>query len=120
MEWPKIFQRKNKEEETKKVERAVEQKIAEYGEEDLEKEQERSAAVKALGAEKATAEQIYNLRREIGEEEEKQAERKAAIEALGPQKATKEQTETFAPVSEKTEQIEQEPKEPEEQLKKAA
>jgi len=84
------------------AEKTVAKKVKEYQKEETEKPAERQALVKARGAEKATKEQLYNLRKEIGEEEERQAERKAQVELMGPEKATPEQMETFAPVSEKS------------------
>ncbi|MBU1180404.1 hypothetical protein KJ885_05680 [Patescibacteria group bacterium] len=97
MEKPK-FQEKNAEEGVGKF-------IKGSQKQEKEKAGERKALAEVLGAEKATKEQIRELRTELGEEggEEKKAERKAQLEVVGPQRATKEQEETFKPIEDEEE-----------------
>lgn len=106
-----------------KIEAELEQRSKSWKAEDATGKQERTAAVAALGAEKATTEQIRHLRKEIGEEEEKKAERHAQVQVTGPEKATKEQAETFKPLGkeDKMEEIQQDEEEKEKiEYKKAA
>lgn len=107
----KIFEFLRGKREQEKAEETVEKKIEEYQKEETGKSAERQAAVDVMGAEKATAEQIENLRKVIGKEEETARERAAQVGVTGPEKATPEQEEALKPVREE---------EDEEQFRKAA
>jgi hypothetical protein len=89
----------------KQAEADVEKQIAGWQENEAIESAERKALHEAMGAEKATAEQIYNLRKELGEEET-EAERRAQVEVMGAEKATLQQSEHLKPVAEEPEEIE--------------